>query len=112
MSVLTDANIKTVVNAMLGVLHKTGPDIVAYANAEGNKFAQSIETITALTTSGAITQEEAALHLNLQRAASQTVLSSVEGITAIVAARAINAGLGAIAAIVNKAIGFDILPTG
>ena len=111
MSILSSDNVLSVANAMFGVLGKGGADILAYVNSESAKFAQSIETIVSLTKSGAISADEAKLQLDLQRNASQTVLSSVEGITAIVAARAINAGLSAIAGIVNTAIGFNILPT-
>jgi hypothetical protein len=109
MSILSDDDLTTVAGAMLGVLKKGGPDIVAYAESEASKFAASIETITSLYASSQISKDEATAQLQLQKNASQAVLTAVEGITLILATQAINAGLAAVAAIVNKAIGFVLL---
>lgn len=109
MAILSDSDIGTIVGAMLGVLKKGGTALAQYVQSEATKFAQSIETIGKLYAAGDINQDEAAAQLALQKSASQTVLTSVEGIGLILAAQAINAGLQAVAGIVNKAIGFPLI---
>ncbi|MGA2191447.1 MAG: hypothetical protein ABSH33_23265 [Steroidobacteraceae bacterium] len=109
MAILSSANVTTIADAMLGVLNKGGTALAQYVQSEAAKFAQSIETIGQLYASGQIDQSEATAQLALQQSASQTVLTSVEGIGAILAGQAINAGLNAVAGIVNKAIGFALL---
>ena len=109
MSVLSDADVQSIVGAMLGVLAKGGKDLAAYAEAEAANFARSIETIAELRLTNQISDEEAALQLAVQKNASQTVLTSIEGIGLLLAAQAINAGLNAVAGIVNKAIGFPLI---
>jgi hypothetical protein len=109
MAILSDADLKTIVDAMLGVLKKGGGALEEYVRSEAGKFAQSIETVGKLYARGDIKDDEAKAQLALQKSASQTVLTSVEGIGMILAAQAINAGLQAVAGIVNKAIGFALL---
>jgi hypothetical protein len=109
MAILSDADISTIVNAMLGVLKKGGAVLEQYVQSEAAKFAQSIETVGKLCAGGQISQDEAAAHLALQKSASQTVLTSIEGIGLILAAQAIEAGLQAVATIVNRALCFTLL---
>jgi hypothetical protein len=109
MAILSSENVTSIVDAMLGVLQKGGTALAQYVESEAAKFAQSIETIGELYAKQEISQEEAAAQLALQKSASQTVLISVEGIGVILAGQAINAGLQAVAGIVNKAIGFTLL---
>jgi hypothetical protein len=109
MTILSGADVTTITNAMLGVLNKGGTALAQYVQSEAAKFAQSIETIGQLYAQGLIKQPEASAQLALQQNASQTVLTSVEGIGLILAGQAINAGLKAVADIVNKAIGFALL---
>jgi hypothetical protein len=109
MAILSSGDVSSIANAMLGVLQKGGTALAEYAKSEAAKFAQSIETIGTLYASQQIDQDEAAAQLALQKAASQTVLTSIEGIGVILAGQAINAGLQAVAGIVNKAIGFALL---
>jgi hypothetical protein len=109
MSILSDADIKNIADAILSVLKKDGAALVQYVQSEAAKFAQSLETIASLYAAGKIDESEAAGQLNLQKSAAQTVLTSVEGISGIIAAQAINQGLQAVGDIVNRAIGFTLL---
>ncbi len=109
MAILSSADVASIVDAMLGVLKTGGTALAQYAKSEAAKFAQSIETIGSLYASGQIDQQEANAQIALQKSASQTVLTSIEGIGLILAGQAINAGLQAVAGIVNKAIGFALL---
>jgi hypothetical protein len=105
MSILTTADITTIANAMLGVLKTGGPALAQYVEAESQKFAQSGQHFAA----GQIGQAEAKAQLAVQEKASQTVLTSAAGIAEILAAQAINAGLQAVAGIVNQALGFALI---
>jgi hypothetical protein len=109
MSILTGADVTTIVNAMLGVLKKGGTALAEYVQSEAQKFEQSIETIGKLYASGDIGQDEARAQLALQKQASQTVLTAVEGIGVVLAGQAINAGLQAVAGIVNTALKFPLI---
>jgi hypothetical protein len=109
MAILTSADVTTITNAMLGVLNKGGTALLQYVQSEAAKFAQSIETIGQLYAQKLIDQPEASAQITLQQNASQTVLTSAEGIGVVLAGQAINAGLNAVAGIVNKAIGFALL---
>jgi hypothetical protein len=109
MPILTGANIASIANAMLGVFKTGGPALAQYVESEAQKFAQSIETIGQLVATNQIGQPEAAAQLAVQKAASQTVLTSAAGIAELLAVQAINAGLQAVAAIVNQALGFALI---
>jgi hypothetical protein len=109
MSILTAADIASIANAMLGVLKTGGPALAQYVESEAHKFAQSIETIGQLVATNQIGQPEAEAQLAVQKAATKTVLTSAAGIAELLADQAINAGLEAIAAIVNKALGFALI---
>ena len=111
MAVLADQDIAAVATAMLGVLNKGGRDLLQYARTEAENFAHSIETIVDMRAKGEIGEQTAADQLQLQKDASATVLASAAGITQVVAVQAVNAGLAAVGGIVNKAIGFALLPT-
>ncbi len=109
MPILSSVDIKNIADSILSVLKKDGTALVQYVQSEASKFAQSFETIGSLYAAQEINQIEATAQLSLQKSAAQTVLTSVEGISGIIAAQAINAGLQAVGDIVNKAIGFTLL---
>ena len=66
---------------MLQMLAGTGKEVVGYAQAEAKKLATSAAEIAPLRASGQITDEEAKLHLDIQKHASRAVLMAIEGIS-------------------------------
>jgi len=99
-----------VAGAMIGQLAAYGSDAESYAKAEAQKIAISIAHIGELLASGAIDEYEAKLKFDIQRNATRTMLTTVEGIGIIAAEQAINAGLNAIKGLVNGALKFALLP--
>ena len=93
--------------AMLGVLKKSGADIKQFAEAEARKIATSMAEIAALRASGVIGDEEARLHLDIQKNASRAVLMAIKGIGIIAAEQAINAAFDVVRSALNK-----VLPIG
>ena len=99
----------SMLSAALAVLKKKTPVIRAYAEGEFKKIAQAIVTIEALAAAGRITPEEAALHMQIQRGASRTVLMTAKGLGVLDAEAAINAALDAVRTAVNAALPFKLV---
>ena len=106
-------NIQDLLGPMLDaakiVVGKQWPSMQNYAETEMKKIGEKILVIEKMKLDGTTTDERAKLLLNIQVNASKTVLLAVKGITKIMAEQAINAALGAIRDVVNKAIGFSLL---
>lgn len=100
---------KNIASAFVGALKPYKDDIQAYAEAEAKKFAASLATIEGLYVAKEISAAEAALHLDIQKAASRAVLCAIEGIGLLAAEAAINAALAVVRDTVNTAIGFPLI---
>jgi hypothetical protein len=96
-------------SAINPVLSKYWGDVKDYAETESEKMASTLAKIAELKASNQIDEQQAEALLDMQKHAMQAVLLTVEGIGLIAAQNAINAGLGAIKDVVNKAIGFPLL---
>jgi hypothetical protein len=93
---------------MIQVLSGAGKNVAGYAQAEAKKLATSAAEIAALRASGQITDEEARLHLDIQKHASRAVLMAIEGISIIAAEEAINAALSVIGGAIKTATGLSL----
>jgi 23S rRNA pseudoU1915 N3-methylase RlmH len=80
-----------------------------YAEMEFKKIALSIVTIEKMKLEGTITEEQARLHLDIQKNSARAVLLTIEGLGIIAVERTINAALAAVKEVVNKAIGWPLL---
>jgi hypothetical protein len=95
--------------AFLNSLKDKAPDIEAYAKSEGVKMAQCLATIATLLAAGTIGEEEARLHLDIQKQAARAILLTIEGLGALAVEAAINAALGVAKGAVNSALGFVLI---
>jgi hypothetical protein len=106
-------NVSELAGRMLGAaqeaLSAKWPEIKDYAEGETQKLAQSLVTIEKLHLSGQITEEQARLHLDIQKNASRTVLLTVEGLGLLAVEQAINAALRVVKDTVNTALGFVLV---
>lgn len=106
-------NVSELAARMLGAaqeaLSAKWPEINDYAEGETQKLAQSLATIEKLHLSGQITDEQARLHLDIQKNTSRTVLLTVEGLSLLAAEQAVNAALRVVRDTVNKALGFVLI---
>jgi len=99
----------TIFNAVRPVLADEWNDVENYAKTEATKLAATLAQIEELSLAGKISQDEAAALLDMQKHATQAVLLTIEGIGLITAQQAINAAVGSIRGVVNKALGFALL---
>lgn len=91
------------------VLSAKWPELRDYAEGETKKLAESLVTIEKLRLTGQITEEQARLHLEIQKNASRTVLLTAEGLGILTAEQAINAALNVVRDSVNATLGFILL---
>jgi len=100
---------KDMFEAAFGVLKARAPKIKILAEGEFKKIAQTMLTIEAELAAGEITRDEAALLVEMQKSATRSVLLMSEGMSLIVAERAINSALDVGRAAVNTATGVKLL---
>ena len=100
---------KAILTAAVPILKRGGTEAKGYAEMESAKLALTLVSIGQLHAKGTINDAQAKALLDMQKNAAQAVLLSVEGIGILTAQRAINAALGAVATVVNKALGFTLL---
>ena len=79
------------------------------AELQLKSIIHNLEQIAELKLQGKITEEQARLHLTIQKESIRTILLSFEGIGIVTAEEAINSALSSVKTIVNKAIGWKIL---
>lgn len=96
-------------DAIISILGGQGGDIADYARAEAMKITVATAQIGALRAAGTITDEEAALHLQIQKSASRAVLMAVKGVSIVGAEKAVNAGLSIVTAAVRTALGVPFI---
>ena len=111
MSIDVDAVGSEIAAKIIEILAGTGRDIASYAESEGRKFAQSAAEIARLRLLGEIDDEEARLHIDIQKNASRAVLMAITGISILAAERAINAALEIVAGAIKTATGLGFLDT-
>jgi hypothetical protein len=96
-------------NAAKSVIGNKWPGIQNYAEPEFKKIGQNILEIEKNKLQGSYSEDQARLLLDIQKNATKSVLLALEGTTLIMTEQAINAALGAIRDVVNKAIGFGLI---
>jgi hypothetical protein len=100
---------KDIAAAFIGTLKDKIPDIKDFATTEAKKLAQTLAMIEKLVLAGRIDEEEAKLHLEIQKNATRTVLLTIEGLGVLAVEAAINAGLEVVRKAVNSAVKFALV---
>ena len=95
--------------AARGVFAKKWPEVEEYAKMEFKKIAESIAAIERMKLTGMITEEQARLHLDIQKNATRNVFLALEGLGILIVEQAINAALGIVKDTVNSALGWTII---
>ena len=101
--------LNTMLSASKEVLKKEWKNVGPVAELQIKNIIHNLEQIAILKLSGKISEEQAKLHLTLQRESFKTILLSFEGIGIIIAEKTINAVLNAVKNSFNKAIGWRLL---
>lgn len=79
-----------------------------FAESESKKFAQNVAEIAYWNETGKITEEQGKVLLRMHQRSMKMVLTSLEGISLVMAEKAVNAAVDAIGDIVNGLIGWDL----
>jgi hypothetical protein len=79
-----------------------------FAESESKKFAQNIAEIALWKETGKISEEQGKVLLRMHQRSMKMVLTALEGISLVMAERAINAAADAITDIVNGIIGWEL----
>ena len=95
--------------AFVKSLKSDSAQLKALGAAEAEKFAVSLATIARLLTEGQIDQEEAEVLVGIQKSATESVLSSLAGVSAVSARRATKAALKSVVASVDTVIGVPLI---
>jgi len=101
--------VQPIIAAMKPELVKHWHDAKDFAEAEALKTAQTLALVAKLHAENKIDASQARALLEMQKQASQAVLLAIEGIGLLAAQRSINAGLAAVAQMVNGVVGFALL---
>lgn len=80
-----------------------------FAESESRKFAASIAEIALWKETNAITEEQGRVLLQMHQRSMQMVITALEGVSLVLAERAINAAIDAIGDIVNGLIGWELI---
>ncbi|NVJ61474.1 MAG: hypothetical protein HWE27_13845 [Gammaproteobacteria bacterium] len=80
-----------------------------FADSEAKKFAQNIAEIAFWKETGQITEEQAKVLMRMHQRSMKMVLTTLEGISLVMAERAMNAALDAIRGLVNGLVGFELI---
>lgn len=100
---------KNIVGAFKSELSAKWPDVKTYAESEAKKLAQSIKMLETLSRDNKITEEQAALHLQIQKNSTRMALLTLEDMGLLAVEGAINAAFAAIKTAVNTALGFALI---
>lgn len=85
------------------------PKVKNYAESEFKKLAETLVMIEKLRLSNQLTDEEAKLHLQIQKNAARAVLLTLQGLGLITVEQAMNTALSVVRKTVNTAVGFTLI---
>ncbi|UVO51136.1 hypothetical protein M0208_11610 [Sphingomonas sp. SUN019] len=95
--------------AFVTSLKTDSKQLKALAEAEAEKFAVSLATIARLLAAGEIDQEEAEVLIGIQKSATEAVLASLAGVSAVAARRATRVALSSVVGSVDAVIGIPLV---
>lgn len=83
-------------------------DAKDFAESESKKFGQNIAEIALWKTTGKITEEQGQVLIRMHQRSMKMVLTALEGISLVLAEKAINAAIDAVGDVVNGLIGWKL----
>jgi hypothetical protein len=97
------------VRAAANSLKGKWPSVKDFAEAEFKHLAETLALIIRLKAEGKITEDQAKLHLDIQKNTTRMVLLTAEGLALLPVEAAINAALKVVRDAINSAIGFALI---
>ena len=101
--------INNMLSASKQVLKKEWKNVAPITELQVKNIIHNIEQIAELKLKGKINEQQAKIHLTIQKESFKTILLSFEGIGIITAEKTINAALSVARNTINKAIGWKLL---
>lgn len=109
----TNAEVRSLLSDMIEAAQKiltenwtaAGP----FIETESKHILDSIATIAKLKETGKINEDQARLHMDIQRETFLSLLLTIKGIRRVQAENAVNASLSVIRAAVNRFLGWSLL---
>lgn len=101
--------ITEMITAAKAVFDKKWPEAKTLAELEFKSFVQRIKVIGQLRAKGILNDEQARLHMDIQKNSMRIVLLTIEGLGILIVEQSINAAINVISNTVNTALGFAIL---
>ena len=95
--------------AAFAVLRERAPKLRSVVELECRKIAQTLALVEVEFVSGELSREEAALLVDMQRSATRSVLLMSQGMSLVIAERAVNGALDVARAAINTALGTRLL---
>lgn len=109
MSLDVDAIAQAMIDAAKKVVDNQWPTTRDYFESESKMYAQRLASIAKMYADGMISEGRAKEHVDFQNEAWHTTLEAVKGLSQIMVEQALNAAIGVIRDVVNRAIGFALL---
>ena len=100
------------VSAAEGAFSGSWSEVKSYTVPELEKIASTIVSIEANVAAGRYTQDTANLILRMQVRSTEAIIVATTGLLLLQVEKALNAILGAVADVVNKAVGFPLIALG
>lgn len=85
------------------------PSVADFATEEFRKLGQAVIFVQCQHAEGKMTEQQARLHMQIQKNAARIVLLTIEGLGILAVEAAINAALAVVKETVNTAVGFALL---
>lgn len=98
----------TIIKAMKGALGDKWKEAEVFAESEAAKFAASMAEIALWQETGKITVEQGKVLRRMHERSIKMMLTALEGISLVLAERAVNAAIKAVAGMVNTMIGWEL----
>jgi len=109
MTSTVDSLLSTMVSAAEGAFSGSWSNIKSYTVPELEKIASTIVSIEANVVAGNYTQDTANLILRMQIRSTEAIIVATTGLLLLQVENALNKILGAVADVVNTALGFPLI---
>lgn len=100
--------IDKITQAIKGALGEKWEEAKEFGESEAKKFGQNIAEIVLWKETGKITEEQGRVLLRMHQRSMKMVLTALEGISLVLAEKALNAAIETIGDIVNGLIGWKL----
>ena len=110
MNILDLDDVEAIALAILKSSAAASIDLRKYSKGQKTSYAENIDSVATLLKNGLIGENTARASIDAFTGSQEQILLAIKAMTKAEAQIAINAGLSAVAKVVNKAVGVALLP--